>query len=175
MKRSNETPVVAAVLAGAVLFTAPLAIAESFRSDRLGDPVPSERVAMTDTSVRVGSVRPIDDGRYEVTVVTPSGQALAQTNIGANETVLMQNGPAVSARDTSGAGTTTVAKKGDRLTTEGSRDVASKEVQDGDLVIEAFQPRAERKVQDDVLRMARFGEVVHEKARTALDTALNWI
>ncbi|MEW5423902.1 hypothetical protein [Amorphus sp. 3PC139-8] len=175
MKRSNETPIVATVLAGAVLFTAPLAIAESFRSDRLGEAAPMERVAVANTSVKVGSVRPLDDGRYEVTVVNPKGQALAQTEIGANETVLMQNGPAISARAGDEARTSTVTKKTDRLTIDGNRDVASKEVTGADLTIEAYQPRAERKVQDNLLRMARFGEAVHQKARTALDTALNWI
>ncbi|MDQ0316325.1 hypothetical protein [Amorphus orientalis] len=165
----------AAVLAGAVAFTAPLAVAESFRSDRLGEAAETSRIAPIDQSVQIGSIQPTSSGGYQVAILNGDGEEIAQTVVASNETVLMQNGPAVSARPVDGGDTRVVGKTSDRLP-GAPTTVATKPAPAGDAVtIEAYQPRASKASEDKILLLAKFGESVHQSAQRALDKALNWI
>lgn len=179
MKRNNETLVVAAVLAGALMFTVPLAVAESFRSDRLSKPSLSEPLDQVDQQVRIGSIAPLTAGGYQVTVVNAAGQAIARADLGTNETVLIKDGPAITARAQAKAGETVAGKTSDRLPGADGTIVAEKNVPGAApvITIETYQPRAgaKRTRDDGVLQLARFGEAVHQSTRRAFDAAFGWI
>jgi len=177
MKRNNDTIVVATVLTGAVLFTAPLAIAESFRADRREAPAATTTQPVSQ-SVRIGSISHAGNDGYVVALLDEAGQKLGETSIRPNETVLFRDGPAVSARPD--AGGDRIAKTSDRIDGGAPQDVALKRdaVSNPVVTFEAYQPRAAQHIDqptDNVLHLARFGEEVHTQARAALEKALNWI
>lgn len=173
MKRNNENVVVVSVLAGAVLFTAPLAIAETMRSDRI-EPASISADAGPSTAVRIGSISHAGNDSYVVALLDEAGQTLGETEIRPLETVLIKDGPSVTARP-SAAGDQ-IAKSTDRISGGEPTNVSLKSDSDRakPVAIEAYQPRAAGQ-DDNILKMARFGEQVHERARTAIDQALNWI
>jgi len=176
MKRNNENAVVLAVLTGAVLFTAPLAIAETLRSDRLEPATISEDAGSFSPTVRIGSISHVGNESFVVALLDEAGQKIGDTRLRPSETVLIKDGPSVTARPSLAGGE--MAKTSDRIDGGAPTNVSlkgDKQTETGQAVmIEAYQPRASEKT-DDVLKMAKFGQLVHERARAAVDQALNWI
>ena len=174
MKRNNENLVVVAVLAGAVMFTAPLAIAETWRSDRLESATVSAGSEPSSPVVRIGAISHAGNDSYVVALLDEAGQTLGETQLRPAETVLIKDGPSVTARPAlDGAA---VAKTSDRISGGEPASLSLKGDREPDprVTIEAYQPRTAGQ-DDDILRMAKFGENLHERARAAVDQALNWI
>lgn len=172
--RNKENVVVVAVLAGAVLFTAPLAIAESLRSDRMGPASVSEDAGPMSPTVQIGSISHAGNDSFVVALLNEAGQRIGDTKLRLSETVLIKDGPSVSARPA--LADTITTKTGDRIAGGVPTSVSLKDDKEAgqSVTFEAYQPRAAGQ-NDSILRMARFGERVHERARAAVDQALNWI
>jgi hypothetical protein len=174
MKRNNENVVVVAVLAGAVLFTAPLAIAESLRSDRLEPATLSSDAGPISPTVQIGSISHAGNESYVVALLDEAGKELAATRLRPAETVLMKDGPSVTARPSFGGAA--VAKTSDRIAGGEPTNLSLKDDQEAGatVTIEAYQPRTAGP-DDHILKMARFGDQMHERARSAVVEAFNWI
>ncbi|MGX1098931.1 hypothetical protein [Amorphus sp. MBR-141] len=174
MKRNNENVVVLAVLTGAVLFTAPLAIAETLRSDRLEPATVSEDFGPVSPTVRIGSISHAGNESFVVALLNEAGQKIGDTRIRPSETVLIKDGPSVTARPSVDGDP--IAKTNDRISGGMPANVSLKsDKETGQAVtFEAYQPRASEQ-NDSILKMAKFGEIVHQRARSAVDKALNWI